>query len=253
VSAEIEKRLRLVEREIAQAAQLVGRRSDSIQLIAVSKTFSAERIAAAFQAGQRVFAESYVQEAREKYNALPELLGAEAFASGAFTAGTFHYHFVGGLQRNKVKHAVGMFDLIHSVDRLELAQEISKVAERRSICQRILLQVNVSGEANKAGVELDACDQSRIISFCQELLALPAVKLEGLMAIGSQYPLSAEQSLADLRSAEFRKLRCLRDLLEKECQCCLPELSMGMSTDFSFAIAEGATMVRLGTAVFGPR
>lgn len=191
-----------------------------VTLVAVSKGHPAAAIREAFAAGQRSFGENYVQEWREKAEALSDLPDLA-------------WHFVGSLQTNKVKHLVGRVALVHAVDRLELAREISKRSAGRGTATAVLLEVNVAGEASKSG-----CAPGEVPALAEAVRALPGLDLRGLMCI--------PPAEGDPRP-HFRTLRALRDRLG------LPELSMGMSGDYPAAIEEGATIVRVGTAIFGER
>ena len=224
---EIASNLERVRSQIAEAAKKSGRSPDEIALVAISKTHEAEKVRAAFDAGQSLFGESRVQEARAKIPLLPSAA---------------RWHFVGRLQKNKIRHALPLFELFHSVDSLDLAQQMNRIAEEEGSRPRVLLEVNVAGEGSKIGfapetlrVQMDA------------LRELPRLAIEGLMTIP---PLAPE---ADASRKYFVALRELRDQFATEFNLPLPELSMGMSGDFLVAIEEGATLVRVGTAIFGKR
>jgi hypothetical protein len=191
-----------------------------VTLVAVSKGQPAAAVRAAHEAGQRHFGENYVQEWRAKAEALADLADLS-------------WHFVGSLQANKVKYLVGRVALVHTVDREELAAEISRRSVRAAAVTRVLLEVNVAGEASKAG-----CRPEEAARLAEAVRRLPGVALEGLMCI--------PPAEGDPRP-HFAALRGLRDRLG------LPELSMGMSGDYPVAIEEGATLVRIGTAIFGER
>jgi len=218
---DIRANLQRVLERVARAAERAGRRADDVLLIAVSKTVEAERIAQALAAGVRALGENRVQEARAK---IAEL-GRPA-----------PWHLVGQLQTNKAKEAVDLFDVIHSLDRLELARELDKRARGRGRPVEALVQVNVAGEGQKGGVAPDG-----LPALLDAVAGLGHVRVRGLMAIPPEAP-----------DAEGARpwFRALRKLGERHG---LVELSMGMSGDFEVAIEEGATMVRVGTAVFGPR
>ena len=219
--------LERVREQIARAATKVGRDVDEIELVAISKTHPAERVREAHEAGQSLFGESRVQEARVK---IPELPSA------------IHWHFVGHLQKNKIRHALPLFEMIHSVDSLVLAQEINRIAEEEGLHPRVLLEVNVAGEGSKFGFKPET-----LRAEMELLLALPRLTIEGLMTI----PPLAEEAEASRKF--FVRLRDLRDALEKQFDVTLPHLSMGMTNDFPVAVEEGATLVRVGTAIFGER
>jgi len=223
----VAENLERVREQVAEAAAKVGRAVDEIQLIAISKTHDAEKVRAAYGAGQTLFGESRVQEARAKIPELPSNL---------------RWHFVGHLQKNKIRHALPLFELFHSVDSLALAQEMSRIADEEGMHPRVLLEVNVAGEASKFGFARTA-----LRGEMEQLLALRRLTIEGLMTIP---PLASE---AEASRTFFVQLRELRDGLESEFQMKLPRLSMGMTNDFAIAVEEGATLVRVGTAIFGER
>lgn len=206
--------LKEVRERIAQACARAGRAQGSVTLAAVSKGQPMEKIHAAFEAGQTVFAENYAQELREKSSALP---AAE-------------WHFIGALQSNKARMVVGRAALIHTCDRISLARELAKRAEG---VQRVLLEVNIGREPQKSGVPPEEAP-----GLLDAVRALPQLRCEGLMCI--------PPAEGDPRP-HFRALRELGEKLG------LPELSMGMSADYEAAIEEGATIVRVGTAIFGER
>src|SRR5438034_11646649 len=223
----ITENLERVRLQIAQTAAKVGRAVDEIELVAISKTHDAVKVREAIEAEQRLFGESRVQEARVK---IPELPSA------------IHWHFVGHLQKNKIRHALPLFEMIHSVDSLVLAQEINRIAEEEGLHPRVLLEVNVAGEGSKFGFKPET-----LRAEMELLLALPRLTIEGLMTIP---PLAEE---AEASRKHFADLRQLRDALEIEFDLKLARLSMGMTNDFTVAIEEGATLVRVGTAIFGER
>ena len=216
-----------VQAQMAEAATKAVRSIDDVQLVAISKTHPADSVREAHSAGFNLFGESRVQEARAKIPELPSSL---------------RWHFVGHLQKNKIRHALPLFELFHSVDSLALAQDINRVADEEGMHPRVLLEVNVSGEGSKFGFAPD-----KLRAEMEALLALPRLTIEGLMTIP---PLAPE---AEDSRRFFAQLRGLRDQLEKEFSISLGELSMGMTNDFGIAIEEGATMVRVGTAIFGER
>jgi len=225
--ASIAENLERVYEQIAQAASKVGHAAHEIELVAITKTHPAEKVREAIEAGQTLFGESRVQEARAKIPELPSNL---------------HWHFVGHLQKNKIRHALPLFEMIHSVDSLALAQEVDRIADEDGMHPRILLEVNVSGEGSKFGLTPEA-----VRVEMESLLALPRLSIEGLMTVP---PLSVE---AEDSRKFFAQLRRLRDALEKEFDVRLVHLSMGMTNDFVTAVEEGATLVRIGTAIFGER
>jgi len=225
--AEIAENLERVCERMAQAAAKAGRAVEDIELVAITKTHPAEKVRQAIEAGQKLFGESRVQEARLKIPELPSNL---------------RWHFVGHLQKNKIRNALPLFELIHSVDSLALAQEINRIAEEEGLHPRVLLEVNVAGEGSKFGFTPGTLREQM-----ETLLALPRLSVEGLMCIP---PLTPE---AKASRKYFVDLRQLRDALEKEFEVKLPHLSMGMTNDFAIAVEEGATLVRVGTAIFGER
>jgi pyridoxal phosphate enzyme (YggS family) len=225
--SEISDRLNIISGKIAEAAERSGRAVSEVTLVAVSKTQPPEAVAEALAAGQQVFGESRVQEAKAKIPAV---------------AGRARWHFIGHLQKNKIRQALPWFELFHGVDSLELARDIARVAAEEGARPRVLLEVNVAGEASKFGF-----GPEQLRAQMEELLALDRLDIEGLMCIPPPQP------RAELARRYFTTLRELRDGLETECRMKLPELSMGMSGDYEVAIEEGATMVRVGTAIFGER
>ena len=220
-------RLLAVHTAIAAAAARAGRPTDGIELVAVSKTHPPEAIVEAIDAGQLLFGESRVQEARAKIPLLP---------------GRARWHFIGHLQRNKIRHALPLFELFHGIDSLEIARDLDRIAGEAGVFPRLLLEVNVAGEASKFGFSPE-----KLRAQIEELLALDRLQIEGLMTIAPFAP-EAESS-----RPHFAALRELRDQLQAEFRLPLPRLSMGMSGDYAVAIEEGATLVRVGTAIFGTR
>ena len=223
----IDENLERVREQIASAAAKLGRSADDVELVAITKTHPAEKVREAIEAGQTLFGESRVQEARAKIPELPS---------------NIRWHFVGHLQKNKVRQALPLFEVIHSVDSLALAQDVNRIAEEEGLYPRVLLEVNLAGEGTKFGFAPDHLREQMEI-----LLALPRLSIEGLMCIP---PLAVESE--DSRKF-FVQVRKLRDSLEKEFSIKLPQLSMGMTQDFPIGIEEGATLVRVGTAIFGER
>jgi hypothetical protein len=221
------ERLIEVQTVIAGAAAHAGRGADEIELVAVSKTHPPEAIVEAIEAGQLLFGESRVQEARAKIPLLP---------------GRARWHFIGHLQRNKIRHALPLFELFHGIDSLEIARDFNRIADEAGVFPRLLLEVNVAGEASKFGFSPE-----KLCAQIEELLALDRLQIEGLMTIAPFAP-EAESS-----RPHFVALRELRDRLQTEHRLPLPRLSMGMSGDYAVAVEEGATLVRVGTAIFGTR
>ncbi len=224
-SDEIAKRLREVRERIAQAAKRSARPSDAIRLVLASKTQPPDAIRAAYLAGARDFGENYVQEAASKRAELADLSEAT-------------WHFIGHLQSNKTRLAVRIFDIIQTLDTARLADAIARV--RPSPPMRVLIEVNVGGEASKSGIAAD--DVESLIAATRD-----RVEIAGLMTI----PPPSESAVAARRY--FAELRVLRERLAARSGLALSELSMGMTEDFEVAIEEGATMVRVGRAVFGER
>jgi pyridoxal phosphate enzyme (YggS family) len=219
--------LECVREQVAHAAGKAGRVPGEVELVAITKTHPAEKVREAIEAGQTLFGESRVQEARAK---IPEL------------SLSLRWHFVGHLQKNKIRHALPLFELFHSVDSLALAQDMNRIADEEGMHPRVLLEVNVAGEGSKFGFKPET-----MRAQMESLLALPRLSIEGLMTI----PPLAEDAEASRKY--FAQLRELRDRLQTEVRVDLPQLSMGMTQDFPIAIEEGATLVRVGTAIFGER
>jgi pyridoxal phosphate enzyme (YggS family) len=218
---DIRANLERVRERVARAAERAGRRAEDVLVVGVSKTVDVARIRAAVAAGLGALGENRVQEARDKITELGR---------------TVPWHLVGHLQTNKVRDALELFDVIHSVDRIDLARELDRRARAKGRTIDAFVQVNVGGELSKGGWPPEAVETA-----VQAVSSLTGLKLRGLMTI----PPAVERP-EDTR-AWFRTLRKLAE------RHGLPELSMGMSADFEVAIEEGATMVRVGTAVFGPR
>jgi hypothetical protein len=219
--------LEKVQQRIRAACERAGRDPASVTLLAVSKTHPPEIIKAAADCGQIDFGENKVQEAKAKIPLCP---------------GKLRWHFIGHLQSNKCRDAVELFAMIQSVDSLPLAQEINKRAEQAAKRMPVLMEVNVAGEASKFGYQPE-----RLLAELKELNALPRLEIHGLMTVP---PWSPE---AEASRPHFRRLRQLKEQAEQALGTPLPHLSMGMSGDFEIAIEEGATLVRVGTALFGPR
>ncbi len=223
--------LKEVWRRIGDACVRAGRRADEVRLLAVSKGQPAEKIRTLRRAGARIFGENYVQEFLEKYEALRE--------------DDIVWHFIGRLQTNKVKYIVDKVECIHSVDSLKLAEEIQRQAERHRIAKMpILLQVNVGEEETKGGIGPDEA-----VNFYRAVTAFDRLEVRGLMTLP---PFLEPEEVRPY----FRRLRELRDRIRREERAdpaLFTELSMGMSHDFEAAVEEGATIVRLGTILFGPR
>jgi len=226
----LKDRLERVHARIKKAAAGCRRPLDSIHLIAVSKTMPAEIVKEAIEAGVTDLGENYIQEAREKVNTLATC--------------QVNWHYIGHLQSNKAKYAVRLFDLIHSVDSLKLAQELNKHAQKNDKIQSILVQVNVAKEESKSGVYVE-----HTIELLKNISQLANISVKGLMTMPPYF-----NAPAKVRPF-FAALRELRDRIRAEGipNVAMDELSMGMTGDFEAAIEEGATMVRIGTAIFGER
>ena len=223
----IGQNLASIQTRISELAVRAGRAPDAVRLVAVSKTHPAGAVVAAASAGQKIFGESRVQEARDKIAVCP---------------GGLEWHFIGHLQKNKIRQALPLFTLFHSIDTTSLAENLNRIAGETGTCVAGLIEVNVSGEATKHGFNPDLLAQE-----WSRLAGLPHLRLRGLMTM-APYSDEAEQA-----RPVFRALRQLRDALQQAHGAALPELSMGMSGDFEPAIEEGSTLVRIGTAIFGGR
>ena len=223
----ISERMQAIRERVAEVARDARRAPGSVSLLAVSKTHPAPVLQAAFEAGQRDFGESYLQEALEKIEALAYLPIA--------------WHFIGPIQSNKTRPIAEHFAWVHGVDRLKIAQRLSDARPAQLPPLNVCIQVNVSGEASKSG-----CAPQELPGLVREIAALPRIRLRGLMAI--------PEPTTDI-ALQHRQFRMLRELLDElnRAGLALDTLSMGMSDDFPAAIAEGATIVRLGTAFFGER
>lgn len=221
--------LKTVMDRIASAATRAGRDASSVKLVVVTKTVDAGRIREAVSAGAAILGENRVQEARQKI----ETLGNAA-----------SWHLIGTLQKNKAKYAVGLFDLIHSVDSIELAREIDRQAARIGKKQQVLIEVNIAGEQSKSGVALGDA-----VTLVRDASKLKNMKIQGLMTM-PPFLENPEDS-----RPYFKKLRGMAsDISSEEIPgVSMTDLSMGMSGDFEVAVEEGATMVRVGTAIFGER
>lgn len=221
----VAERLAQVLEEIQAAAK-----QHPVALVAVSKTKPVELMLEAYQAGQRAFGENKVQEARDKAPQLPS--DAEL-------------HLIGALQKNKAKYCPGLFSWVHSLDRLDVAQKLSEKCSEKAAQLQVLVQVNLSGEASKSGL----AGAEQVLPFCEQLLELPGLNLRGLMTIGHPGFDDAGNARLFAQLAELRlKLAPKLGLGDS-----FSELSMGMSHDWCLALAEGATMLRIGSAIFGSR
>ena len=231
-----ENLLRVMER-IEKAAQGVGRNPEEINLVAVSKTVESARIKEAIEAGVSILGENYVQEAQKKIEEIGRPACTEPFGEGR----TVSWHFIGHLQSNKAKYAVSLFDVIHSLDSISLAEELNRRAEKEGRTMNAMIEVNLSGEATKFGAE-----EAKVFDIARRVLNLSHLSLVGLMTMPPYFD--------DPRLSRPYYIR-LRELKKKMIKEGIPlrELSMGMSNDFEIAIEEGATFVRVGTAIFGER
>jgi pyridoxal phosphate enzyme (YggS family) len=223
--------LQAVHEQISAAAYNAARDPGRISLLAVSKTVDADAVIEAAQAGQRAFGENYLQEALDKMAAIrsarPDIL--------------LEWHFIGPIQSNKTRLIAEHFDWVHSIEREKIAQRLAEQRPAHLLPLNVCLQVNVSGEASKSGVAPD-----RVGALAQSVACMPRLTLRGLMAIPEQ------SGTFELQRGPFRQLRQLYDALLARGMP-LDTLSMGMSADMNAAIAEGATIVRVGTAIFGKR
>ena len=226
----IAARVRNIRHRIDNAATACGRDPKSVTLLAVTKTVPADRILPAIHAGLTCFGENYIQEAMDKIEVLSDH--------------PVSWHFIGHLQSNKAKYAVRHFDLIHTVDSLKLARELDRQAEKCDKVQRILIQVNVGAEASKSGAAIE-----ETIELVEKISHLPHLSIQGLMTLPPYFddPDRARPYFHSLAHLKYRIDEAGFDNVE------MTELSMGMSGDFEAAIEEGATLVRIGTALFGER
>jgi len=229
--------LQAVKARISEAARAAGRTPGEITLVAVSKTFPPQAIAEACAAGQTDFGENYAQEGIEKIAALFELLRQR----NASPERPLFWHYIGPIQSNKTRAIAEHFDWVHGIDRTKIAERLSASRSDDKPPLQVCIQVNVSGEASKSGVAPDT-----VLGLAQTIIGLPRLRLRGLMAIPEPTPDPA------LQRSRFRMLREIRDELLRR-GVALDTLSMGMSDDLEAAIAEGATMVRVGRAIFGER
>jgi pyridoxal phosphate enzyme (YggS family) len=225
----IKENLERVREKIISAALRAGRKPEEVTLLAVSKGMDYEKVRSAYESGQRFFGENYVQEALKKIEKLPQ---------------DITWHFIGRIQKNKVKYIIGKFALVHSVESISLCEEFQRLCEKKGVAMEILVEVNLSGETTKGGIL-----PSNTLSFVKDVLKYKALKMKGLMTMP---PYSDNPEDSRKYFIELRRLR------EKLIESGIPEdnlthLSMGMSGDFEVAIEEGATIVRIGTAIFGAR
>lgn len=221
----LKQRIKSVKNRFHQATKLSGRSNDSVILLAVSKTRSAEELIRAYCYGQRHFGENYLQEALQKQRSLANYLVT--------------WHFIGPIQSNKTREIAANFSWVHSIDRLKIAKRLNDQRPRHLPPLNVCIQVNISQEPAKSGVLV-----GNVLELVTAVSELPRLRIRGLMTI---------PSIAGEFEAQRRPFRMLRELMDKLDRFHLDTLSMGMSGDFEAAIAEGATIVRIGTAVFGPR
>lgn len=225
----MKQRIEKILDRIEKAATRCGRNPRDVRLVAVSKTMPAGKLKEAFDCGLALFGENYIQESREKYESLAQY--------------PVSWHFIGHLQSNKAKYAVKMFDLIHSVDSLKLAGELNRQAKKIGKIQEILVQVNISLESTKSGIQ-----EEELFDLAKEIVKMENLSLRGLMTMPPFF------DRPEKVRPFFKALRETRDRLREEMPGLSPdELSMGMTGDFETAIEEGATLVRIGTAIFGKR
>ncbi len=221
--------LKMVWEEIEMAAEKGGRKGEEITLVAVSKLKGVEMINWAIECGQLHFGENYVQEAREKVKALT--------GKGAI------FHFIGRCQSNKAKYLPGLFEMVHSLDSIKFARLLEKRCEKENVHMDVLIEVNVAEEETKGGVR-----EEEVFNFVEELLEIGHfIHLKGLMCMPPYF------ETPERTRPYFARLREIKEEVEKRYGLDLPHLSMGMSSDFKEAILEGATLVRVGTRIFGPR
>lgn len=227
--------LATVTEQIAIAARAAGRLPADIKLLAVSKTFPPEDVRTAYNWGQRAFGENYVQEGVEKIFALSDLRS------------NIEWHFIGPIQSNKSRDVAENFDWVHSIDRLKIAQRLNDQRPASLAPLNVCIQVNISGEATKSGVQ-----EADLLDLCLAIISMPKLRLRGLMSIPE--PTSNGQEQKKAHHDLFTMLNRLKSQLSTQASLVdLDTLSMGMSSDMASAIAEGSTMVRVGTAIFGKR
>ncbi len=238
----ISQRVQIVQNTIAEACLRAGRAPESVTLVAVSKQHSAEQVVEAVEAGLRHFGENRLEEALPKMNAVAQLTGTP-----------IHWHLIGRVQPRKARHALAGFVMLHSLDSLKLAERLSFYAAQRGLFLDVLLEINVSGEKAKTGWHADRwriepSQRQALWGDVQRLLALPGLNVRGLMTMAP-----IVERAEDARPI-FVALRELRDALAQDFPASdWQELSMGMTDDYPVAVEEGATLVRVGRAIFGPR
>jgi len=226
----MKERIEKIKRRISETAESCGRESESVSIVAASKTVTSDRVKSAIAAGLHVFGENYIQEAIDKIESIAD--------------DSVAWHFIGHLQSNKARYAVKYFDLIHSVDSVKLAKEINKQAKKINKIQKILVQVNISMESTKSGVTVEDA-----VSLIEEISRLENVSVKGLMTMPPYF-----NSPEKVRPY-FKGLVQLKDkiICKNIPNVEINELSMGMTGDFEAAVCEGSTLVRIGTAIFGER
>ncbi|MCF8027425.1 MAG: YggS family pyridoxal phosphate-dependent enzyme [Desulfobacteraceae bacterium] len=227
---DIAENIQQVRERITKAALGCGRSPQEVGLVAVTKTVSHEQIRKAAEAGLDCFGENYIQEADKKITALADT--------------AVSWHFIGHLQSNKAKYAVRLFDLIHSVDSLKLAKELNRQAARHGRVQKVLIQINLGGEQTKSGAEKQAAEE-----LVYDVAGLENLSIRGLMTLPPFFDAPEKVRPYFRQLAELRREIAAKNIANME----MDELSMGMTGDFETAIEEGATLVRIGTAIFGKR
>jgi pyridoxal phosphate enzyme (YggS family) len=242
-SKPLQAALTQIRLRIAESCQHAGREPDSVLLIAVSKTFPADAVVQAANAGQRHFGENYLQEAVDKISEVKQV--ALTLQDGSFDAGSLVWHFIGPLQSNKTRAVAEHFDWVHSIEREKVARRLSEQRPAQLPPLNVCIQVNVSGEQSKSGVTPED-----VLSLAAVIAGLPRLRLRGLMCIPEA---TDDVSLQRQRFARLRSLLQQLNQVRTASQPALDTLSMGMSADMEAAILEGATMVRIGTAIFGSR
>jgi pyridoxal phosphate enzyme (YggS family) len=233
----IKENLLRVRERIEKAARKAGRDLNTIKLVAVSKTVEVARIKEAVEAGVSILGENYVQEAQKKIEEIGRPVSGECFGEGRPVS----WHFIGHLQSNKAKYVIRLFDMVHSLDSFPLAEELNRRAEQADRMIKVMIEVNLAKEATKFGT-----DEEKVLNLGKRIQHLKYLSLEGLMTMPPYFD-SPEMS-----RPYYVALRELKERMLKE-GISMKELSMGMSNDFEIAIEEGATYVRVGTAIFGPR
>ena len=235
--SEIKENFLRVMEKIEKVARKAGRDPNKIKLVAVSKTVESARIKEAIEAGVSILGENYVQEAQKKIEEIGRPACTERFGEGRSVS----WHFIGHLQSNKAKYAIRLFDMIHSIDSLPLAEELNRRAGQVDRLTKVMIEVNLSKEATKFGA-----DEEMVLNLAKRIQNLKYLSLKGLMTMPPYFD-SPEMS-----RPYYSALRELMEKMVKE-GVSMQELSMGMSNDFEIAVEEGATYVRVGTAIFGPR